>query len=89
MGLFDSNVLTMRRVFEHTWRRIAQEAAALDLLDLELADVEIRIVLKVKGRKHIESRTKVQLSAKDQAKVKSKKGATLWRRLMQPDDAGI
>lgn len=88
MGLFDANVNALRKVFEDTWRTIAREAAALDLLDLQDAEVEIRIVLKPKGRdpKKIESRSKLSLSAKDPLKLKEKQGDTAWRRLMEDED---
>lgn len=88
MGLFDSNVLAMRKVFEDTWRMIAREAAALDMLDLKEADVEIRITLKPKGRdpKSISARSKLGLSAKEPARVKAKQGDTAWQRLMTHEE---
>jgi hypothetical protein len=95
MGLFDANLRTIRRVFEHMWRDMAKLAGEEGFLTAPRAKLEIRMRLWVYPDKKRstasnswEVRTTFDIDTESAKAVeRGPKPKSLWERLMaEPED---
>lgn len=92
MGLFDANLKTLKRVFEHTWRELAHLAAEKGHLYVPRARLELKLTMWVYANPNSRTATemfstsqKFDLVSGQPAKERGPKPPTSWQRIMKDE----